>query len=83
MPPTKIGGNSKSSAVPPAPPAAQLKVGGAEIEREGVGEVTDPGVAADDAMLAVVIYLAALGYLLDRCYLAGLRRLMSWHAFVH
>jgi ABC-type nitrate/sulfonate/bicarbonate transport system permease component len=41
------------------------------------------GVGADDAMLAVVIYLAALGYLLDRGYLAGLRRLMSWHAFAH
>lgn len=41
------------------------------------------GVGADDAMLAVVIYLATLGYLLDRCYLAGVRRLMSWHAFAH
>lgn len=41
------------------------------------------GVGADDAMLAVVIYLAALGYLLDRFYLAGLRRLMAWHAFAH
>jgi NitT/TauT family transport system permease protein len=41
------------------------------------------GAGADDAMLAVVIYLAALGFLLDRCYLAGLRRLMSWHAFAH
>jgi ABC-type nitrate/sulfonate/bicarbonate transport system permease component len=41
------------------------------------------GAGADDAMLAVVIYLAALGFILDRCYLAGLRRLMSWHAFAH
>ncbi|MCZ7562729.1 MAG: ABC transporter permease [Burkholderiales bacterium] len=41
------------------------------------------GVGADDAMLAVVIYLAVLGYALDRAYLAGLRRLMSWHAFAH
>ena len=41
------------------------------------------GVGADDAMLAVVIWLAAIGYLLDRFYLAGLRRLMSWHAFAH
>jgi len=41
------------------------------------------GVGADDAMLAVVIFLAALGYLLDRLYLAGLRRLMAWHAFAH
>jgi ABC-type nitrate/sulfonate/bicarbonate transport system permease component len=41
------------------------------------------GAGADDAMLAVVIYLAVLGFLLDRCYLAGLRRLMSWHAFAH
>jgi NitT/TauT family transport system permease protein len=39
------------------------------------------GVGADAAMLAVVIYLAVLGYLLDRFYLAGLRRLMAWHAF--
>ena len=29
------------------------------------------GVGADDAMLAVVIYLAAIGYALDRLYLAG------------
>jgi len=41
------------------------------------------GVGADAAMLAVVIYLAVLGYLLDRFYLAGLRRLMAWHAFAH
>lgn len=41
------------------------------------------GVGADDAMLAVVIWLATLGYLLDRSYLAGLRRFMSWHAFAH
>jgi NitT/TauT family transport system permease protein len=41
------------------------------------------GVGADDAMLAVVIYLAVLGFLLDRFYLSGLRRLMSWHAFAH
>ena len=41
------------------------------------------GVGAADAMLAVVIYLAALGYLLDRFYVAGLRRLMAWHAFAH
>jgi len=41
------------------------------------------GVGADDAMLAVVIFLAVLGYLLDRGYLLGLRRLMAWHAFSH
>ena len=41
------------------------------------------GVGADDAMLAVVLYLAFLGYLLDRLYVAGLRRMMSWHAFAH
>ena len=41
------------------------------------------GVGADDAMLAVVLYLAILGYLLDRLYLVGLRRAMSWHAFAH
>ena len=41
------------------------------------------GVGADDAMLAVVIWLAVIGYLLDRFYLAGLRRLISWHAFAH
>jgi hypothetical protein len=34
-------------------------------------------------MLAVVIYLALLGYLLDRLYVALLRRFMSWHAFAH
>jgi NitT/TauT family transport system permease protein len=41
------------------------------------------GVGADDAMLAVVLYLTVLGYLLDRAYVAGLRRLMAWHAFAH
>jgi len=41
------------------------------------------GVGADDAMLAVVIYLAVIGYLLDRFYLAALRRFMAWHAFAH
>jgi len=41
------------------------------------------GVGADDAMLAVVIWLALIGYFLDRFYLAGLRRLLSWHAFAH
>jgi NitT/TauT family transport system permease protein len=41
------------------------------------------GVGADDAMLAVVIYLAIIGYLLDWLYLAALRRLMDWHAFAH
>src|SRR5262245_5222266 len=41
------------------------------------------GAGAEDAMLAVVIYLAALGFVLDRFYLAGLRRLMAWHAFAH
>jgi NitT/TauT family transport system permease protein len=41
------------------------------------------GVGADDAMLAVVLYLTLLGFLLDRAYVAGLRRLMSWHAFAH
>jgi len=41
------------------------------------------GVGADDAMLAVILYLTMLGFLLDRAYVAGLRRLMSWHAFAH
>jgi len=41
------------------------------------------GVGADDAMLAVVVYLALIGWLLDRLYVAGLRRAMSWHAFAH
>jgi NitT/TauT family transport system permease protein len=41
------------------------------------------GAGAEDAMLAVVIYLGAIGYLLDQLYLAGLRRLMAWHAFAH
>jgi len=41
------------------------------------------GVGADDAMLAVVIYLAAIGYGLDRAYLFGLRRFMAWHTFAH
>jgi ABC-type nitrate/sulfonate/bicarbonate transport system permease component len=41
------------------------------------------GVGADDAMLAVILYLTVLGYLLDRLYVAGLRRLMAWHEFAH
>ena len=41
------------------------------------------GVGADDAMIAVVLYLAMIGYLLDRLYLYGLRRVMGWHEFAH
>jgi ABC-type nitrate/sulfonate/bicarbonate transport system permease component len=41
------------------------------------------GVGADDAMLAVILYLTALGYLLDRVYIAGMRRMMAWHEFAH
>jgi NitT/TauT family transport system permease protein len=41
------------------------------------------GVGADAAMLAVVLYLAVIGFLLDRLYLAGLRHVMAWHAFAH
>ena len=41
------------------------------------------GVGAEDAMLAVVLFLAVLGYLLDRLYVAGLRKAMAWHAFAH
>jgi len=41
------------------------------------------GVGAEAAMLAVVLYLAVLGYALDRLYMAGLRKAMAWHAFAH
>jgi len=41
------------------------------------------GVGAEAAMLAVVLYLALLGYALDRLYVAGLRKAMAWHAFAH
>jgi len=41
------------------------------------------GVGADNAMMAVVLYLTAIGFLIDRAYVAGLRRLMAWHAFAH
>jgi len=53
--------------------------------QEGLGYLISSygGVGADDSMLAVVIYLAAIGYALDRLYLAALRRFMSWHAFAH
>jgi ABC-type nitrate/sulfonate/bicarbonate transport system permease component len=53
--------------------------------QEGLGYLISNygGVGADDAMLAVVIWLAAIGYLLDRLYLAALRRFMAWHAFAH
>jgi ABC-type nitrate/sulfonate/bicarbonate transport system permease component len=53
--------------------------------QEGLGYLISNygGVGADDAMLAVVIYLAAIGYLLDRLYLASLCRFMAWHAFAH
>jgi len=37
------------------------------------------GVGAEDAMLAVVLYLALLGYGGDRLYVAALRRLLAWH----
>lgn len=41
--------------------------------QEGLGYLISSygGVGADDSMLAVVIYLAAIGYALDRLYLAG------------
>jgi NitT/TauT family transport system permease protein len=53
--------------------------------QEGLGYLisTYGGVGADDSMLAVVVYLAALGYLLDRLYLLCLRRFVAWHAFAH
>jgi ABC-type nitrate/sulfonate/bicarbonate transport system permease component len=53
--------------------------------QEGLGYLISNygGVGAEDAMLAVVIYLAAIGYVLDRLYLAALRRFMAWHAFAH
>jgi NitT/TauT family transport system permease protein len=41
------------------------------------------GVGAEAPMLAVVLYLALLGYALDRLYVAGLRKAMAWHAFAH
>lgn len=41
------------------------------------------GVGADDAMLAVVLYLTTIGFLIDRIYVFGLRRLLVWHAFAH
>lgn len=41
------------------------------------------GVGADDAMLAVILWLTALGWLIDRAYLAGLGRFMAWHDFAH
>jgi NitT/TauT family transport system permease protein len=41
------------------------------------------GVGAEAAMLAVVLYLAVLGYVLDRLYVATLRKAMAWHAFAH
>jgi ABC-type nitrate/sulfonate/bicarbonate transport system permease component len=51
----------------------------------GIGYLifTYGGVGADDAMLAVVLYLAAIGFLIDRAYVAALRRVMAWHAFAH
>jgi ABC-type nitrate/sulfonate/bicarbonate transport system permease component len=53
--------------------------------QEGLGYLISSygGVGADDAMLAVVVYLAAIGYLLDRLYMLCLRRFMAWHAFAH
>lgn len=41
------------------------------------------GIGADDSMLAVVLWLAAIGYALDGIYLAALRHFMGWHAFKH
>jgi ABC-type nitrate/sulfonate/bicarbonate transport system permease component len=53
--------------------------------QEGLGYLISSygGVGADDAMLAVVVYLAAIGYLLDRLYLLCLRHFMAWHEFAH
>ena len=34
-------------------------------------------------MLAVVLYLALLGFALDRLYVGALRKAMAWHAFAH
>jgi ABC-type nitrate/sulfonate/bicarbonate transport system permease component len=39
------------------------------------------GVGAEDAMLAVVCYLALIGYAVDTLYLALLRRVLAWHEF--
>ena len=39
------------------------------------------GVGSDDFMLAVILYLTAIGYFLDRAYIAALHRLMAWHEF--
>jgi NitT/TauT family transport system permease protein len=39
------------------------------------------GVGAEDAMLAVVLYLAVIGYAVDTLYVALLRRLLAWHEF--
>ena len=41
------------------------------------------GVGAEAAMLAVVLYLALLGFALDRLYVGALRKAMAWHAFAH
>jgi NitT/TauT family transport system permease protein len=41
------------------------------------------GAGADDAMLAVVLYLAILGFLLDRLFLILMRSVMPWHQFAH
>jgi ABC-type nitrate/sulfonate/bicarbonate transport system permease component len=39
------------------------------------------GVGAEDAMLAVVLYLALIGYAVDTLYVALLRRVLAWHEF--
>jgi NitT/TauT family transport system permease protein len=39
------------------------------------------GVGAEDAMLAVVLYLAVIGYAVDTLYVALLRRVLAWHEF--
>jgi NitT/TauT family transport system permease protein len=39
------------------------------------------GVGAEDAMLAVVLYLAVIGYAADTLYVALLRRVLAWHEF--
>jgi ABC-type nitrate/sulfonate/bicarbonate transport system permease component len=41
------------------------------------------GVGAEDAMLAVVLYLALIGYAVDTLYVALLRRVLAWHEFTH
>ena len=62
---------SRTIAYPQPAERFAMEVAGSTVERVG------------RRAKSVVLYLAVLGYLLDRLYVASLRKAMAWHAFAH